>query len=69
MGEDSSQTIKLVDADGAFLQVDVPAEDGSHSETDVEAGNGIEDDEGLRTQLEETRARNEVLEREVSELN
>ena len=53
-----------MDADGAFLQVDVPAEDGSHSETDVETRDGTEDDVGLRTQLEETRARNEVLERE-----
>ena len=38
VGEDSSQSIELVDADGAFLQVDVPAEDGSHSETDVRDG-------------------------------
>ena len=67
VGEDSSQTIELMDAEGAFLRAEVPAEDdGSHP--GAETGDGTEAEEGLRTQLEETRTQNERLLREVSEL-
>ena len=52
VGEDSSQTIELMDA-GTFLRAEVPAED--------ETGDGTEAEEGLRTQLEETCTQNECL--------
>ncbi len=50
--KDSSQSIELVDAEGAFLLITVPAEHGSGSEPGEECDGDVrEGDEHLQTQL------------------
>ena len=71
--EDSTQLIELMDAEGAFLQVEVPAEEPEGdpeggSRPGAETGDETEEGEALRTQLEEARAQNENLESQVCQL-
>ena len=72
-GEDSAQQIELMDAEGAFLQVEVPAENpeegtGEDSRPGAETRGETEEGEALRTQLEEAYAQYEDLERQVRQL-
>ena len=69
-GEDSAQLIELMDAEGAFLQVEIPAENpeegtGEDSRSGAEMEDEDEESEALWTQLEEALAWNEDLERQV----
>ena len=64
--EDSSQSIELVDAEGAFMRVEIPAEGGSDAGS--ETGGEPRDGGDLRTELDEAHSLNEHLRREVSEL-
>ena len=71
--EDSTQLIELMDAEGAFLQVEVPAEEPEGdpergSRPGAETGEETEEGKALRTQLEEARAQNENLESQVCQL-
>ena len=61
-----TDSAQLMDAEGAFLRVEVPAENpeegtGENSRPGAEAGGETEEGEALRTQLEEARAQNEDL--------
>ena len=72
-GEDSAQLIELTDAEGAFLRVEAPAKNpeegtGEDSRPGAETGSETEEGEALQTQLEEARAQNEDLERQVHHL-
>lgn len=71
-GEDSVQLIELMDAEGAFLRVEMPAENPEEgtgdSRSGTEMGDEDEEDEALRTQLEEAHAQNKELERQVFQL-
>ena len=68
--EKTAQLIELMDAWGAFLWVEMPAENpdegaGEDSRPGAETGEKNKEGKALWTELEEARAQNEDLERQL----